>query len=255
MNKFNILIVEDEEDDYLLLEKILRRIYGEYINEITIATSYELAVQALNQSNSYDISFLDIDLGGGHTSFQLIDLFGRARFRNLAFLTAAENIPKEMRIKASPISELDKPFNDEDIASFLSTASKRSDTNNSRGTYRLKTVDNTYLKLENSDILYIETAEDNYCKVFYLDKITKRVMTLLNRNTISNFEQILDSSIFVRCHASAIVNKDRVISYSKRSKGGILQTDIKIDNALLEVNYSETYIPELTEIGIIGETI
>lgn len=73
------------------------------------------------------------------------------------------------------------------------------------------------LELEESNILFLKAAQ-NYVEVFFLSE--QKVKRILLRNTLKNlFETLGDSTVFIYCHRSYVINIQRVISINGNSRG------------------------------------
>lgn len=78
---------------------------------------------------------------------------------------------------------------------------------------------NLKLLVNASNVLYI-TAEENYIKIFYLEK--DKVMTYVLRSTMKSLEKLCQSKGLVRCHRSFFINSKHVRSLRKEKEGYII---------------------------------
>lgn len=78
---------------------------------------------------------------------------------------------------------------------------------------------NLKLLVQASNVLYI-AAEENYIKIFYLEK--DRVMTYVLRSTMKSIEKLCLSKGLLRCHRSYFINSMHVRSLRKEKEGYII---------------------------------
>ena len=97
------------------------------------------------------------------------------------------------------------------------------------------------ISIKEENLVYLETA-DNYVNIYYLNsgKLSRYVL----RNSLKNMEELLKSSMFVRCHRSYMVNSDKVRLIRKTKDGILLELDIT-DNISLPV--SKTYMAQVLQ--------
>ena len=93
--------------------------------------------------------------------------------------------------------------------------------------------DRKMVKVRFDEIRYIESLSD-YIKIFTNDK------TIVTRETISNIESKLPSSLFLRTHRSYIVSLDRISSYTNEY--------VELDKKAIPISrsYKENVIKKLT---------
>ena len=180
-----------------------------------------------------DVILLDIQLEDG-SGFELLKLAEPiASF--VIFITAYE----EYAIKAFKTSALDyllKPVDIEELKTALSKAEEQKSkhtieaqlnillTNFSQATSPqqqkivLKTTDQMHILAPN-EIVHLE-SDGNYTKFFLVNK-----KTILVSKTLKEYEDILDTTHFVRIHQSHIVNMMYAARFDKRNGGFLILKD------------------------------
>ena len=83
----------------------------------------------------------------------------------------------------------------------------------------LDTHGNLKLVVQSENVLYI-SAEENYVRIFYLEKGKEK--TFLLRNSMKNLEEFCQKFGLIRCHRSYVINKEHVKSLRKDKEGYIL---------------------------------
>lgn len=232
--KLRTIVVEDERLPRLsLLQKL-----EQFSNDIIVVDScdnYDTALQSILKENP-DIVFLDIQLQG-RDAIQLLEELRKIQPLPYVIFTTAYNDRHYLMnaIKISAVDYLIKPIDQNDLAMAIAKAVQRKSTEQSAMSSRqelpkdritLKTVSGKVI-LKEEDIVFIN-AYGNYSKLTTFSE-SETVM-----ESLGAMETLLNSSIFVRCDRSTIVNirhiykidTKRNICVFRSDDGNTIQTEI-----------------------------
>ncbi|HEY1010245.1 MAG: LytR/AlgR family response regulator transcription factor [Daejeonella sp.] len=234
MSKYTCLIVDDEP-----IAREIVQTYCSYLPMLQVAglCGNALEAKAILQERKIDILFLDINM-------PVLD--------GIAFLKTLKNQPqvifttayKEYASDAFDLSVCDyllKPFS---LERFIVAVDKAIDR--LQGSSPLKPVsqdkkeedfifiraNGKIFKVLYNDLLYAEASGNN-------TKIITSNTTLLPAMTLSNMEEMLPSSVFLRTHRSFIVNKSK-ITHIEGNRVFIGSNEIPIGN-----NYRDAFLKDL----------
>ena len=210
MNKMiACLIVDDEPVAREILENHLNR-----INTFILAGSCKSAVEAFKLINtqSIDLIFLDINMPeiSGLSFAKLINKQIKIIFTTAYREYAADGFDLQaVDYLLKPISferflQAVNKFMDE---TSLVTRDFTKEITEEKIDYFFVRSDRKMVKLNFSDILYIESISD-YIKIHLTDK------TVVTRETISNVEAKLSQKEFIRVHRSYIVSLKNIDSFT-----------------------------------------
>lgn len=228
----NFLIVEDE---LLIAETISDFLKREGYTNIVIAESVEEAIRHI-ETKKIDFVLTDIALGKDKTGIDLGNLLN-TRY-HIPFMYVTSHADKAMIDKAKhtrPSAYIVKPFKKEDLLVAIElglynaahTPVKHEDNE------ELTVKDGRALvRLYHSNILWLE-SDGNYT-IIHLKESNRRVV----RTTLSDFEEQLPRTKFIRIHKSCIVNKKQVTE---------LRTNILVINQQ-ELPIGRTYQQNVADI-------
>jgi two-component system, LytTR family, response regulator len=222
------IIIDDEEDAVNFIHSIIKEFCPE-IEVVGTAHSVKEGVDTIVKTNP-EIVFLDVEMPNG-TGFDLLEQFNKIDFE-VIFITAYNHYAIKA-IKYSAVDYILKPINIEELVDAVQKViHKRKDTTiKSNYEYLLQNLQsNTPKKLaiptrigleyiSTKDIIRIE-ADRSYSNVFLSGK--KKVM--VSRNLVE-FQELLVSKNFFRCHNSHLVNLDHVKMYSRTDGGFLVMSD------------------------------
>ena len=161
----------------------------------------EEALQFLNQQ-SVDLLFLDVEMPGA-TGFELLD---RLAYSPKVILTTSKVEYAYNAFEYNVSDFLKKPFTYQRFLEAVQKITAPTPDNNVNST----ATDHIYIKsegklirLNNSDILYIESMGD-YVKFVSVDK------KYITHNTIKNLEEKVNKQCFLKTHRSYIINVDKI---------------------------------------------
>lgn len=225
------LIIDDEQNSIQRLAGLLKDHLSEEVHLMETFTTYSEGLAAIEKYRP-ELVFLDVQLDGGRTAFDLLKEITSADVQ-IIFITAYE----KYAVKAFRFSALDyllKPI----VAEELKQAVRKLSDRNPRVevTKKLETLlSNLYNKekkicvsvssgivvLNVDDIIRCE-AEINYTTIFLKDRNKITVA-----RTLKDFEELLSEYNFFRVHNSHLVNLGYLRSYNKGKGGSVVLTDGK----------------------------
>ena len=234
MTEYNCLIVDDEP-----IAREIVQTYCNYLPSLQVAGVCGNALEAktILQEQKIDILFLDINM-------PVLD--------GIAFLKTLKNQPqviittayKEYASDAFDLSVCDyllKPFS---LERFIVAVDKAIDRLQDRSPVKQisqdkKEEDFIFIRASGkiykvlfNDLLYAEASGNN-------TKIVTAEATLLPAMTLSNIEEMLPASIFLRTHRSFIINKSK-ITHIEGNRVFIGANEIPIGS-----NYREAFLKEI----------
>lgn len=161
----------------------------------------EEALLFLNQQ-SVDLLFLDVEMPGA-TGFELLD---RLAYSPKVILTTSKTEYAYNAFEYNVSDFLKKPFT---YQRFLESIQKitspthESNINSTATDHIYIKTDGKLIRLNNSDILFIESMGD-YVKFVSADK------KYITHNTIKNLEEKVNKQCFMKTHRSYIINVDKI---------------------------------------------
>jgi len=216
----HVLIVDDDISCISTLELMLK----EYCPEVSLsgkATSIGQAVSLINQQQP-QLVFLDVEIGPDF-GFELFDYFPHPDFK-VVFTTGHREYALQA-IKASCLDFLVKPIDLEELKKTVSRATHyfrqkeqdgqidvlKSHFNKQQQPEKIaiNTADG-FEFVRTSDIIYCE-ASLNYTAVY----VHGGKKFIASRN-IKDFEEVLTSKHFFRCHKSFLINIDQIEKVTKQ---------------------------------------
>ena len=218
---YNCFIVDDEP---LALDVI-----ANYLNKLSnfkVVGAYTQSVEAFVDIKSKNIDLLFIDI-------QMPDLSG------LEFIKALKDRPeiimttayREFAVQGYDLNILDYLVKPIPFERFLQSIDKFLDKKRGQAhsvkentnDFIMVRADRKFVKINLSDILYVEGVKD-YVKIVLEDK---NVMT---KQSIGNFEKLLDKNCFFRIHKSYIAAVDKITAYTNNDVE-ILKYELPIGRA------------------------
>ena len=160
----------------------------------------EEALEYLN-SQSIDLLFVDVEMPGA-TGFELLD---RLAYSPKVIITTSKTEYAYNAFEYNVIDFLKKPYTYQRFSEALQKViSPVENSVNSTATDHIYIkTDGKLIRLNNSDILYIESMGD-YVKFVSTDK------KYVTHNTIKNLEEKVNKQCFIKTHRSYIINVDKI---------------------------------------------
>lgn len=204
MHNIKCIIVDDEPTARDILQ-----FHIEQIKDIEIIGSCRNAIEAIEQLNSHniDLIFLDINMP------------------NMSGISLARTIPKSTKIifttayreyavdgfDLQAVDYLLKPISLERLVQAIQKYRLENNRNSLTNTfikdYIIVRSERKMIKINFSDILYVESLSD-YVKIHTLEKI------IITRETITNIHSNLPVEFFIRIHRSFIISISYITSYT-----------------------------------------
>lgn len=205
MSRIRTLIIEDEENAIDLMTKIIT----EYCPEIEIigdAGNISDAIQAIDQLKP-EVVFLDVNLGQ-ENSLAIMDHFPDPDF--LIVFTTAYSEYAFTAYKINAVHYMLKPYS---ISEVKIAIEKIKDalwlSENKKNKIILINDGNKKRQIKLDEISYL-MADRAYCKIF----LTNNDMMVVSK-PLSILEKEIDSRMFLRIHASYLINTKYIKSYVK----------------------------------------
>lgn len=225
------IIIEDEVHNRNNLKRLLEN-YCKVINIVAMAGDADEAIFLINKLNP-QLIFLDIQMPG-KDGFQMLQALGKYDFE-IIFVTAFS----EYGIKAIKFSAIDyllKPVDITELKDAVDKATekinaKRENENlknlllyleniNSKADHRIAISSVKEIKLVPVNEIIRCESENSYT-FFYLVNGEKIISTV----SIAQYEELLDTYGFIRCHQSHLINKKFVKSFLKNDGYSLLMID------------------------------
>lgn len=220
--KLNVIIVDDEHDACLNLQKTLIEHTNHEVNVLAIANN---TFDAEKQINKYkpDAVFLDIEMPQ-ENAFTFLERIYPFSF-HLIFVTAYN----EYAVRAFKLNAVDyilKPISIEEVSVAIRKVRERvlyrqvsdekgiySSLQNSLQTHakmdKIKLKDNAgFYIVDFKDILYIEAKGSYSCVCFTESGRSEK--NIVTSNLLSEYEELLPTELFCRIHRSYLVNSSHV---------------------------------------------
>lgn len=161
----------------------------------------EEALQFLNHQ-SVDLLFLDVEMPGA-SGFELLD---RLAYSPKVILTTSKTEYAYNAFEYNVSDFLKKPFTYQrfmEAVQKIITVSQENNVSNTATDHIFIKTDGKLIRLNNSDILFIESMGD-YVKFVSSDK------KYITHNTIKNLEEKVNKQCFLKTHRSYIINVDKI---------------------------------------------
>ena len=228
-DKLRTIIVEDEEYDRKLMEKILLDHYKNDIEIIDSVSNKEQAIFSITKNNP-DLVFLDIELDGDRNgAFNILNVVEH-KFM-IIFVTAKSHMDDLIKaIRLSCIDYIIKPTKIDDFSQPIEKAKNESQQKNIYKDNRIETfkfnvlakdrqeakisLQNgyTYAPVNINKIIRCE-SEGNYSRFYFTDNDT----SLINGN-LKSFEDKLNEFGFCRIGKQDLINMLHIKSFSRRNE-------------------------------------
>lgn len=225
------ILIDDEPAAREKLELLLKKYCSDKISILAICKSGEEGIQKINELKP-DLIFLDVEMPS-MTGFDMLKRIPKIDF-NVIFTTAHDHYAIKA-IKFSALDYLLKPIDLEQLQEAVNKAHEKSNlkistqydsfVENIKEGNRLENLSiptsNGLVFVKVDNIIRCESAS-NYT-VFYMTNKDQVVAT----RTLKEFEELLDSSGFIRIHHSHLINKIHLKQYIKGAGGQVIMSDGK----------------------------
>jgi DNA-binding LytR/AlgR family response regulator len=194
--KFTSIIVEDLNSAAVLLQRHCER--SGIIDVLGHFTSAEEALHFLI-ANPVDLIFLDVEMPG-KSGFEFLDLLVK---KPMVILTTSSTAYAFNAFEYHVADFLLKPFTYQRFLDSIKKLDKINQNTSAVESFIFIKVNGKLLRINYSDILYIESLGD------YVKFVTPQ-KKYITHNTIKNLEATIHSSDFVKVHRSYIINLNAV---------------------------------------------
>lgn len=206
--KIKCLLLDTDLDSVKLLSKALMR---HYLFELSYEFSQPLEAKSILNSETFDIIFLDTDLGILNGIEFLSSLKNRPNF---VFISASTDFAFEA-IENDAVDYLLKPFSEERIQACLEKCIRRIkisyDDDDDDQEFILVKHDGKTIKLALNKITHIKAMGD-YVSIFMTNFDSFMILT-----TLSKIEKKLPTDIFYKAQRSYLVNLRKISKLNSRS--------------------------------------
>ncbi len=230
----NALLVDDEEKSIKNLELLLT----EYCTDVKIIGRAANALEAVKSIMDLkpDVVFLDVHMPG-YSGFDVLESVKESP-TILVFTTAHKNYAINA-IRKGAFDYLLKPIDTEELKDCVQRVREKLFGNetakqNGRGVIELAVKDGIIF-IKPAELIRLE-ASGAYT-YFYLDNDVK----LMGSKSMKDYEAMLDSNVFFRCHHSHIVNLRKVTkfvntagSFIELTNGALIELSRKNKDAFFE---------------------
>ena len=220
MPEVHIYVVEDElihaEQTKLTIEDAGFLLAGESNH----------ADEALNEIRKVqpDVVLMDISLPGKHNGISLAHALHDEHGPPVIFTTSfSDSETMQEAAKTMPVSYLIKPVDESHLKAAVTlalnskTVEPQEKLRQEEGAIFIKSGNNLQ-KILIEDILWIESAGDNYCKVHTAKH------QLVSRHTLKVMIRQLSSDRFVQTHRAYVVNRDKIDRVNEKEQSLIIDT-------------------------------
>lgn len=237
MNKKTTCIIVDDE-------KIAREVIASHLSQmdrIEVVALCSNAIEAFNVINSQDIDLIFLDIN----------------MPEITGLSFAKSINKDIRVifttayrdyavdgfNLEAVDYLLKPISYERLYKSLNKyfdvylkdeVTKATESNHQENDYMFVKADRKMVKIDFSEIIYVESLGD-YLQIYTHNNI------VTTRETISNIEAKLPANSFIRIHRSFIISLKQIQSYTHEF--------IEVSNKALPISrsYKQTVLKKLED--------
>jgi DNA-binding LytR/AlgR family response regulator len=209
-----IAIVEDEAPIARRLERAVRGILGDRVEDLALVPTLEAALEHV-RTQPLDVVFLDLNLDG-RDGFQLLAEAAASRFRTIVVSAYEEQAIRAFEIGVTDF--LAKPWNEARLRIALERAAGAGLSPAARAA-RLAVRNGGRVELVELDRVIAIRGADDYAELRLVDGSTR-----LHEKTLATLEQVLPPD-FMRVHRSWIVNLSRVRGWTP-APGGRAMLDI-----------------------------
>lgn len=197
----NVAIVDDDNNICVELENILIEYFKKYYLKFNIDIFYtgQEFIKYLDNENTYDIVFLDIEIGNltGVDIGKYIRKTLDHRDAKIIYISSFNKYAMEL-FDLKPTNFLIKPLNKNKIIEVLKDILNDIELQSNEFIFKVK-YDTFRIKYKN--ILYFESVKlSKNIKIVTIDN------TYIFRETLSNIEEILEKNNFIKISKSILVN-------------------------------------------------
>ncbi|MGB1248908.1 MAG: LytR/AlgR family response regulator transcription factor, partial [Chitinophagales bacterium] len=209
-NKLYVVLLDDELQALRALSKAIKQLDF----KIEICGQFTDPIEAILyiKNNPIDIFFIDVSMPL-MDGFEVLRRIGDFSAFKTVFVAASSEYAVEA-FKYHVFDYLLKPIGSTKLNQCLLDYRLTMHNVKKENKIILQSSNKIYF-VNYEDVIYLK-SDNSYTKLMLADK------SILSSKPISYFTKVLDSSIFVRCHNSYLVNKSQIREYRKKSKSLLL---------------------------------
>ncbi|NUO02552.1 MAG: response regulator transcription factor [Saprospiraceae bacterium] len=202
------MIVDDEEHAIENLEILLKK----YCPDVQVVDTSQNILDGIRKINMQKphLVLLDVSMPSG-SGFDLLDALVEVNFQFI-FITAFEKYAIDA-LRRNALDYLIKPVDFTELQNAIEKVKQKlaanPQVNSLMGTHLFVPVTDGIEFINYEEIIYLE-AEGNYVKIHTADN-----KPVVMSKTLKDLEYKLPSRIFIRCHRSYIVNRNKIKKYNK----------------------------------------
>jgi two-component system LytT family response regulator len=228
------IVIDDEKDCRITLTELLQAVCPQ-VQLAGEASGVEEGI-ALIRALKPDLVFLDVELRNDY-GFSVLEAFPDATFE-VIFTTAHEKYALKA-IKTSCIEYLLKPVDPNELAIAVEKYEqhRKLSVNHKKFEILLENIGNSsqtlnkiavptsdgYFFINTADILYFE-GDGKYTNMF-----TSKGDKVVSSKNLGEFEELLSSQNFFRCHKSWLINLNYIKKYLRGDAQVIMSNDALVD--------------------------
>ncbi|MBU3661217.1 MAG: response regulator transcription factor [Flavobacteriales bacterium] len=242
MNTIKAIIIDDEPMARQLLKGMLNTVCSN-VEVLELCANLPEGVKAIRKFKP-NLIFLDIEMPG-HSGLELLEFFDENEVDFSIIFTTAYNHYAIRAFKLSAIDYLLKPLDEESIKDavnrFERNISKKTDFSTLRSNLNQSSTKKIAIHTISS-VRFVKLDEILFFKAdgSYTDITLENDEKITSSKNLKYFEYVLnESSDFVRCHKSFIVNVNFITSYIKSDGGSF------VVNTIHEVAVSPNRVDEI----------
>lgn len=217
----NAFIIDDENSSRNTLKIMLQKFCPQIVIQGE-SSDFTEAIIEIGKSNP-SILFLDINLGGNKTGFDLLNKLKDYR-GNVIMITAHQDFALKAFNYANIIHYLLKPIDPLELIEAITRIQNKAESKPKQEEDERKISLPFKKGFENipiDDIIFLE-GDGSYCKIH----LANEKVLVMSKNLKHMMEKLLDYPEFIKTHKSFIVNKHHISMYL-RSNGGQLELSNK----------------------------
>ena len=229
-----VFIIDDEAVCISLLSKQLEKC-GKQVSIVGNAHSISEAVEKI-QELLPELIFLDVELKG-ETGFDLFTKFPLPNFQ--VIFTTAHSKYAIQAIKSSCLEYLLKPIDNDELLAAIQKFEKLKQVsiNQQRLEVLMENINNGTSVINKiaiphyENMVFVNVNEIIYCEadLKYTTIYTSREEKIISSKNLKEYEDLLPSSVFLRCHKSFIINLNFVKKFFRLESRVQLINGVSID--------------------------
>lgn len=208
------IIVEDEKAAQELLKNMIQQNFPEY-QLVAICDNVKSAIENIDLLKP-EIIFMDIQIKGG-TGFDVLEKITPYGY-HLIFTTAFDQYAIQA-IKNNAADYLLKPLIKSEFISAIEKIMNKAKTLSEESEPVLQVASKEFTSLVPIKKIYYLEADGSYTHIFYENK------KITSSKNIGEYEEILKTYSFIRCHHSYLVNSFFILQIGKGRGGEIVLTN------------------------------